>query len=491
VRGVARRVKKAERSQLVGIYEQYKKMGNEMLRRLIVEKNRIDILATVILRYEIKPFHLKMLKFQFEHPDSLQLTFRGAGKSTVCTIVKAIHLLCKDRNIRILLASKNKTNAEGFLKEIKAHLEGNAKLIEVFGAFFDPAKVTKWDNTEIDVLGRTQVMKEASITCVGVESAVVSKHYDVIISDDLVDEDNARTKHMREKTKSFYYQTLDPTLMPPDPKRAHVGEHHRLGTRYHFDDLYGHFEANELKEHTNTIPALDAKGRSPWPEKYPPAWLQEKKRKSGTIIFNAQYQCDTEAMKGEIFQYDHCQQLDESEWPDERDLFIFGGVDLAIKAEEQNDKFAIAIIGVKGKPMTGKDPDAIYILDWYEDHVRFPQQRPKIIGAYDAWEPIRVGIEANGFQLASLQDLKEERPNIRAIPIYTDKDKITRAWKLAALFEAGKVFFKKGLHGPLIDRLILFPNVGKDIFDAIDLAVHASKKRRKRRDDDRKEPGLL
>jgi phage terminase large subunit-like protein len=334
------------------------------------------------------------------------------------------------------------------------------------------------------------VLREASVTCVGVESAVVSKHYDVILSDDLVDEDNARTKHMREKTRVFYYQTLDPTLMPPDPKRPHVGEHHRLGTRYHFADLYGHLSSNELKDSTQVIPALDKKNRSPWPEKYSPAWFLEKKKKSGTIIFNAQYQCDTEAMKGEIFQYDHCVQVPESEWPDESDLSIFFGVDLAVKAEDKDDKFAIVVIGVKGKVMSGKDPEAVYILDWYEDHLRFPRQRPKIIAAYDTWQPIQFGVEANGFQLASLQDLKEERPGIRGIPLYTDKDKISRAWKLAALFEQEKVFFKKGLHGPLIDRLILFPNEGKDVFDALDHAILASKKRR-RRDGGRAEPGLM
>lgn len=481
----------ADRNSLVSALDQYKRMGNELLRRLIIEKNRIDILATAILGYEIQPFHMRMLQFQFEHPDSLQLAFRGSGKTTTCTVVKSIHLLCKDRDLRILLASKNKGNSEGFLKEIKGHLESNEKLIEVFGEFYDPAKVAKWDNSEIEVVGRTRVMKEASITCVGIESAIVSKHYDVIISDDLVDEDNSRTRHMRDKTKTFYYQTLDPTLMPPDPKRQHVGEHHRLGTRYHFDDLYGHLEANELKGHTSVTQALDTNGNSPWEERYPAAWFQKKKLRSGTIIFNAQYQCDTEAMKGEIFQYDHCIQLDTSEWPNEEDLFIFQGVDLAIKAGEENDKFAIATIGVKGKIMCGKEPDAVYILDWYEDHVRFPQQRPKIISAYDKWSPIQTGFEANGYQLAQLANVKEERPSFRGIPIYTDKDKVTRAWKRAPLFESGKVFFKKGVHGPLIDKLIIFPNDGKDIFDAIDLAILVSMRRRRRRGEGRKEPKLI
>lgn len=491
MRNAARKVRSAERSELLQIYEHYRRLSNEVLRREILENDRVDILATEVLGYQVMPMHETMLRWQLLHPDSLQLVFRGAGKSTICTVTKSIHYLIKDRNLRILLASKTKGNAEGFLKEIKAHLEGNTRLIELFGEFYDPHRVPKWDNTEVEIVGRTRVMKEASITCVGVDSAVVSKHYDVIISDDLVDEDNSRTKYMRDKVRQWYYQTLDPTLMPPEPGRAHVGEHHRLGTRYHFDDLYGHLEDNELKTHTQVICALDENSRSPWPEKYPPAWFQEKKIKSGTIIFNAQYQCDTEAMKGEVFQYDQCQQLSDDEWPNEAELSVFTGIDLAITDKQKNDQFAMVTIGCKGRIMAGSRSDFdVFVLAFYAAHLRFPQQTPKILEWYDKYKPIQAGIEANAYQAAQYQTLKDKRPSSRFVPIHTHKDKTTRAWKLASLFEAGRVFFKKGVHGPLIDQLVLFPQYKyKDLFDALDLAVQVARRAKRKRT--RREPGLI
>ena len=55
-------------------------MGNEWLKRQITGFNRIDILASAILGYEVRPFHLELFRYQFEHPDNLQLVFRGAGK---------------------------------------------------------------------------------------------------------------------------------------------------------------------------------------------------------------------------------------------------------------------------------------------------------------------------------------------------------------------------------------------------------------------------
>lgn len=479
----AKALGKASRQELLDFHDHCRGMGHEWIRRQILDNDRIDILATAVLGYVVKPFHLRMLQWQFLHPESLQLVFRGAGKTSLCTITKAIFYLCKNRDLRILLPSKTSSNAESFLKEIKGHLEENRLLIEIFGEFYDPHKVSKWDNKEIEVLGRRRKTKEGSITCVGVDGTIVSKHYDVILSDDLVDEDNTRTPYMRGRTKTWYYQTLDPCLEPPDPEVPHRGEHHRLGTHYHYDDLWSHLKENELKEHAQVIAALDDKGRSPWPEKYPPSWFENKRKKSGTIIFRAQYQCDTEAMKGEVFEYDDCQMIEDKDIPS--DLQIYQGVDLAISEEDKNDKFAEATIG---KDKAGN----IYVLDYYEGHLRFGAQTNHIKKSYRRHDPVKAGVESNAYQKAQYQQLKDDDKDMRVVPVHTDKDKMTRAWKLSPYFEEKRMFFRKGGNvGLLIDQLVLFPNYRwKDGFDALDIAVRTSKMRKKRRRR-RSEPGVL
>jgi predicted phage terminase large subunit-like protein len=471
-----------ERSQLVGVYKQYRSMRNEWLRRQIKINHRVDILATEVLGYQVKPFHLKMLQFQARHPDNLELVFRGAGKSTLCDVAKTIQLLIEDRSLRIVLASRTMTQSEAFLKEIKGHLESNQLLAELFGPFYDPNLVSKWDNREIEILGRGRATKEASITCVGADGAVVGKHYDVEMSDDLVDEENSRTKTQRDKLVKWYYTTLEPCIEPPDADVPHRGERHRLGTRYHYDDLYGHWMNNELKDHHLIIPALDAEGRSPWPEKFAPAWFKSKREKSGAIIFNAQFLCDTEAMKGEVFQYDDCQVVDDDKVP--KGLRKYMGVDLAISEADSADHFAIAVIGVD--PPTGRH----YVLEHYNGQLRFNEQTKKIIDLYEKHDPIRIGIESNGYQKAQIHNIKSKDKSIRAKGIHQDKDKMTRAMKLSALFEDKKMFFRRGME-PLIDQLVLFPGFRyKDLFDALDLAVAASRIRAKKRIRAH-EPGLL
>lgn len=471
---------RAERSELLAYHERYHHVSNEWIKRQVIQNNRIDILATEVLGYQVQPHHMALLQFQFNHPDNLQLVFRGAGKSTTCTITKSIHLLLKNPNLRIVIASKTASNAKGFLKEIKGHFETNERLAEIFGEYYDPRKVNKWDDTEIEVLPRKTASKEASITCVGVEGTIVSKHYDVIIADDLVDEDNARTEHMREKTRVWYYQTLDPTLEPPDPDVPHRGEYHRLGTRYHYADLYGHLIANELKNHHQIIPALKD-GKSPWPEKYPAEWFAKKRKKAGIIIFNAQYQCDTEAMKGEIFRYEDCQIIESQKIPE--DLKIYMGIDLAISQKDTADHFAIVIIGMD-------DNENVYVLDFYDGQLRFAEQTAMIKKYYTKYDPIRAMIETNAYQQAQYQQLKDDDINMRIVPYNQIKDKMARAWKLSSIFEEGRVFFKKsGRVHKIIEQLVLFPNERKDLFDALDLAFKAVKKsKRKRRE---KEPGLI
>jgi predicted phage terminase large subunit-like protein len=473
----------AGRDKLIDIYQHYHSVSNEILRRAIIEHNRIDLLATEVLGYQVQPFHLKMLQFQFQHHQSLQLSYRGAGKSTLCTVTKAIHYLLKNPNLRILLASKDIGNDKTFLREIKAQLENNSRLIEIFGEQYDPRKVTKWDETEIEILPRTSTAKEPSICCASPDSGLTSRHVDVILTDDLVVEENSRTKSARERVKTWYYQTLVPCLEPPDNEVEHRGEHHRLGTRYHYDELYGHLIENELKEHHQVIPGQDEDGRSPWPEKHTPEWFEEKKRIMGVILYNAQYLCDTEAMKGEVFQYDDCQEIEDSEIPD--GLKIYQGNDLAVseKATRDNAQYANVTIG---EDKAGN----IYVLDYFLGHISFPKQIDLGLKMYDKHDPIRAGVESNAYQKAFYQQVKHLDKDRRFVPINTDQDKMTRALKLTPMFEAKRVFFRKNMQ-TLIDQFVLFPGYRyRDGLDAFDLADRARRKPRRRKVRET-EPGLL
>ena len=158
------------REELEDMLIRSREVGNEWIRRSVLDGNRIDIFQEHVLGYTLEPHHMAMLRFMMPRPHALLLAFRGSGKSTVCTIGRCAYHIVKNSNIRILLASKSHGNAKGFLREIKTHFERNERLQEIFGNFVGDRK---WGEEEIEVRGKTSPHKEATISTVGLGSTVV------------------------------------------------------------------------------------------------------------------------------------------------------------------------------------------------------------------------------------------------------------------------------------------------------------------------------
>lgn len=490
-------------------FKKTKLLKRKFLREQIIKHDRIDLLMTQVLGYECKDFHYLMYQhrkhcyavvgdrkeksFQKWH---LALAPRGGGKTTVLTISSIILDIIKNRDIRILIASKTDSNGVAFLAEIKKKMKSK-KFIELFGDLEGPV----WNDGEVIVNGRSDnAPKGFTISTVGVGSALASRHFDKIYADDLVDDTNSITDVQRDKIKTWFFKILDPTLVPN-------GEMSIIGTRYHHEDLYGiliddiftkkNKKGKILKSYYIRIPALmkkkgvskKAKAKdkwiSYWPERFSVSFLLSKKRKQGTIIFNSQYQNDTEAMKGKIFRFDWFKWVKPEELPKMEDMYIFGGCDLAIKQSEKNDKFALTTIGVCKKTRN------IYILDYYNRVTHYRKQKETLGNRFDRYDHIRIGVESNGYQLALVEDMRvdEKLQRVRCRPVYTDTDKTVRAWKLSAYFERGQVYLIEGMH-EMQEHLLKLPDGRyKDLFDSLDIAVTTAfgGKRKKREN----EPGVM
>lgn len=466
-----------DRHNLESQFYQSVETENDFLRSSIIEYGRIDLLMTEVLGYKVMDCHMSMLMFQESHDHILILSPRGIGKSTCLTVVRSIYELVKNPNLRILIVSNTAIQAEVFLREIKSHFEQNQKFIEIFGNLMG----SKWDSKEINVATRRSFAKESNISCIGVGGAVIGRHYDLILGDDLVDEENSRTDLQRERFKVWFYKVLDPTLEP----NARIFLH---GTRYYPSDHYGHLIKSDDDYNHRVYPALsevpEGTGHGPeknyvslWPEKQSVEWLLKKKKSGGTIIFNAQYQNNTKAMEGQIFKYEWINYYDILP----NNIVVFQGVDLAISKQSSADYFCIATIG---KDEYGR----IFIIDIYKDRLSFLQQTKKIIEKSNQFNPRRVFIESNVYQ-KSQAELVSALSDVPVKPVITEIDKVSRAWKLAAKFENGQVHFPKFGVADTIDGLVEFPNATHDDeFDAIDLAIMNTFKRQRKA---RKQFGVL
>jgi predicted phage terminase large subunit-like protein len=431
--------------------ENWKKLEKESFKRLMLLSHPANLAR--YLGYQVAPHHQAILDHIISHKKTLDLAPRGHGKSTVGTIIFSLWKILVDPDVRILIVSNTDRQAKAFLREIKAHLESD-KIINLFGNL----QGSKWTDEEITLANRSKIFKEATITTLGASGAVITKHFDVLIADDLVDFENARTETQRAKLKEWFYMSLLPTLEPD-------GELHVFGTRYHPSDLYQTLIDSQEYD-IQIMRALVNEDISLWPEMFPPALLQRIKAEMGSIIFNLQYQNDVELAKQDnIFKYDWIRLYDSSELP--RDLKIYMGVDLAISQKETADYFVICVIGL--------DPDNnIYVLDIYRARLSFKQQIAAIQRFNEKWKPISIGVESNAYQRAMVDVLEDMLLPVHEITTRTDK--VTRAQIRSANFENGKVFIRKDMTD-FIDELVLFPDSEHDdMFDAFDFACEVATK---------------
>jgi predicted phage terminase large subunit-like protein len=401
----------------------------------------------LLLDCEVAEVHERMAEVA-RLPRSLILAPRGFGKSTLLSVVRCVFEIVRNPDVRILLASNTQAQAEAFVREVRGHLERNTAFRRLFGDLVGP----KWTDREIIVAARKRIAKEPTVFATGVGGALVSRHFDIVICDDIVDEESSRTHARREKLRTWFFKVLLPCL-EPDGKLCGIG------TRYHYRDLYGHLIESGFMPSVTIIRAIDADGKSPWPEKFPVERLEQIRREAGTVIFNAQYQNDTEAMKGAVFKDEWLRFYDAVP----NGLRIFQGVDLSIAGHADADFFAIVTIGIDNF-------HSIYVLDCYQARLSFRRQTAAIVERFDRFDPIRVAIESNAYQAAQVERVRELGV-VRAEKVFTTRDKVSRAWKLSALFEDGRVYLGRAMH-ELAEQLLAFPQCEHDdLFDALDLAV--------------------
>lgn len=426
----------------------------------------------------LQPLHASIIHNVSDNQASMDLAPRGHGKSTIGDVDFCITKVLRNPDIRIMIGSKTQTQASAFLKEIRTHFEQNVNLIRIFGDW-KKSRDNVWNDKEFTVNRRTVIKKEATVSALGASGAVVSKHFDIIIGDDLVGFENARTEAQRKVLKEWFYSSLYPTLEPD-------GEIHILGTRYSPMDLYEDLikSKNYKVNVQQAITIKDGQEVSLWESKFSLEKLRSIREEAGLIIFNMQYQNNTELAKGKIFKYKYFKHFEEYEvdyalnrvrvkvldaqgvpfWIPVR---IYMGADLAISEDEtsNNDYFVLTVIGVN------KNKN-VYVLDYLKERLSFNAQLNAILDYGRNKFPMveRIGVETVQYQKSLAQEIRR-LSLLPVINIQTSKDKVTRAMRRSALFENGKVFFRIGMDD-LEECLLLFPEVDHDdLFDGLDFAL--------------------
>jgi predicted phage terminase large subunit-like protein len=436
------------------------------------ELSRTDPLAYGEYAFRLSPaaHHEEMVRFieaRINDPDprnrnGVILEPRGHAKTTWGNNILLSWLISRNPNLRVGLISNTALQARAFSRGIKNTLEMNEYHHRVFGNLTGNHK---WTDVEWIVKGSSlHGTPYLNMYAQGAGGAIISKRFDLIFCDDILDEENCATPEQREKLATWFWKTLKPCLAPG-------GSIIVLGTRWSEGDLY-QVLIEEKKWPSLVRGAIyyedeDEDKRHPkalWPEMWPLEALEAERRDMGSAMFACSYLNDISGlMAGNIFRREWIQYFDPSEVMPGHLVWKMG-IDLA-SSEKQSADYTCRVV-------IGEDPDRnVYIYSVFRDRIE-TGHKGFIGDGYNAYPMIsKIIVESNQFQGAFVKDLLASTP----WPIVgkkSDVDKVTRARAVAARYESGKVFHARSLQGSDFEtELMQFPKGHDDQIDALGLAM--------------------
>ncbi len=376
---------------------------------------------------------------------------RGFSKSTRWALAFPLWRILFKKNNFVCIFCATQDMANRALQSIKDEIEGNDLIFEDFGAM--EGKVWKSDFITLK--------NETAIKGFGAGSAVRGIKFrqyrpDLIICDDILKDDAARTFSQREKIYKWFLRAVMPlgqdvfTII--------------INTIFHSDDvpsrLLKRIAAGELTDWIGLrFAAFTPQGISLWSSYWTEEKLNTKKREIGSAAFSTEYMNEPLSDEERIFKpewfirYKHI---------DLNSLRVFMGVD---PSAGKHDEFAIFVLGIA-------QDGILYELDEWAECCSVDKAINKLIEKYLIFKPVLIGFEEVGFQSIYKKHILEAASKKGVyLPI---KGLTTRGigkeriLSLSPLIENGFFKFKEN-HNKTIDQLTMYP---KSEFDDLQDALY-------------------
>lgn len=472
---------------------------NQMRLRALAE---LYYLTTVVLGYgKLRPStHGPLCAFMdsCKGKRRMEQMPRSHFKTTIVTVADSVRAVMRDNALRNLLVGDTDTNAQKHLLKIKRHLADNALLRWLFPecVWDEPeAQAPAWSKQELILPGAAREHGESSFDAIGAGSGVVSRHYNRIVADDLIGDDELYSE--TEMSKTIEWSTgLESLFVPP----VEEGLLDIPCTFWRTDDVYAFFETfyGRKREAVPTGPysyrrgELDIFRRSViedgqiiFPEAVSTSFL-ERLREVNPERYAAQYAnnpyaSDVAYFKKEYLRYYTWAIQDQviartlSNGQVERvninGLHIMSFCDPHAGGSEHKrfggSRAAVVTTGVQAS--TGR----VYILDCWIRRAPTNLIISEIIRQNEKWLPETFHIEANGLQKMIRPWLTErvEREHRIDVPYRPyipkgDKDGTRRIKGLQPLFRAAQIWMQEGF-SELIGEYLAYPRGTKDGLDCL------------------------
>lgn len=368
--------------------------------------------------------------------EHLDLWAREHYKSTIITFGKSIQDILVNPDVLIGIFSHTRSIAKGFLAQIKSELETNKFLKTYFDdvLYENPqTESPKWSLNDGIVVKRKTNPKESTVEAWGlVDGQPTSKHFTVLLYDDVVTLESVTTTEQIKKTTAAWEMSQN--------LGAAGGVSRYIGTRYHANDTYRTMMDRGSVE-KRIYAATDDGKMDGNPVFLSAEVLAKKRRDMGPYTFGTQMLQNPVADKSMGFKEEWLRFYDKlgdySKW----NLYIL--IDPSSgKKKTSGDYTVMEVIGLA--------PDEnYYLIDAVRDRLNLTQRATKLFELHMKYKPKKVGYESYGMQ-ADIEHIKYEMeqrnyrfPITELGGIVAKEDRIL---KLVPIFEQGRMWMPKQLN---------------------------------------------
>lgn len=366
-------------------------------------------------------------------PDGmLDLWSREHYKSTVVSYALTIQEMIRNPEITIGIFSHTRPIAKGFLRQIKQELETNKLLPKLWPEIFfdDPKKQSpKWSEDDgIICTRRTSNPKESTVEAWGlVDGQPTSKHYALLLYDDIVTLESVSTPEQIKKTTDAWALSLN--------LGARGGRIRYVGTRFHMLDTYGEI-INRGAAVERRHPATDDGTETGEPVLLTKHELIEKRRAMGPYVFASQMLLNPVADKAMGFRKEWLQYYNMQANPPKVGWNYYLLCDPASGKKKDSDYTVMAVIALG-------DDGNYYIVDGIRDRLNLTERANALIKLHRKWSPLKTGYEKYGkdSDIEHIQDMQgRESYRFNIIPLGGSQKKEDRIQALVPLFEQGRFY---------------------------------------------------
>lgn len=436
----------------------------EQVRQELRERCKTDLwfLAYFGLHYRDidNPLHHEMCYRWMKRKDkriTLWMVPRGHLKTTLWTISDAVQEKLNDPNHRHLIVNAKLDNAEAILTEIKQHFESNEMIRWLFPEYCwdlvtkKQRDMCKVRSDRIDFPCRTKWVKEGNIEIMSVGSSLVSKHFDKFTFDDPTNDKFVENADVRTGNYNWYLNALQLRDGPYTPVRI-------IGTRWHFDDMYGRLIRKEeawrkdfiknprgkarMLMYIRRAVETDTNGeeRPIWPERYEREDLEEIQDNIGSYIYSCQFDNNPLPSESAVFKRDDIQDI--YPWKVPNNVLNFIGVDLADEDTKKGDYSAIVVISMDQYGKT-------YVREVIRGKIFTLELVETLIELNEKYKPVRIAVETNAFQKSIYKYWMRESSR-RGIympwkEVNRSKSKFMRMLQMQPIVERGDFYIVSGI----------------------------------------------